>query len=40
MNEGPIDLALLYNTEENISIAKIPGLCESYLSDVPNNLKQ
>ena len=40
MNEGPIDLALVYNMEGNINISKIPGPCESYLSDVPNNLEQ
>ena len=37
MNEGPIDLALLYNMEGNINISKIPGQCESYLSDVPEH---
>ena len=40
MNEGPIDLALLYHMEGNINILKIPGSCESYVSDVPNNLEQ
>ena len=29
MNEGPIDLALVYNMEVNINISKIPGPCES-----------